>query len=195
MLDRSLGVTDPAKLQHLIDQVVTEKFPDSCRKIEVASVPAYAMQLSGNASIVFGLVGHQLLIAWSGSVFAELVQRLKSHNAGLENNAQFKAMAKLVAEPTDTFVYFDAKTGFESLYNASRPMLVFGVALIPTINKYIDAMALPQTAEVSKHLSPIVLSRRRVANGIIDESVGPITAYEALAFVSAGGVAMGFLEH
>jgi hypothetical protein len=191
----SLGVTDPAKFQHLIDQVVTEKFPDSCRKIEVASVPAYAMQLSGNASIVFGLVGHQLLIAWSGSVFAELVQRLKSHNAGLENNAQFKAMAKLVAEPTDTFVYFDAKTGFESLYNASRPMLVFGVALIPTINKYIDAMALPQTAEVSKHLSPIVLSRHRVANGVIDESVGPITAYEALAFVSAGGVAMGLLEH
>jgi hypothetical protein len=191
----SLRVTDPAKFQHLMDQVVTEKFPDNCRKIEIASVPAYAMQLSGNASIVFGLIGRQLLIAWSRPVFAELAQRLKGHNAGLENSAQFKAMAKLVAEPADLFVYFDAKTGFESLYNASRPMLVFGVALIPAISKYIDAMALPETTEVSKHLGPIVLSRHRVAHGIIDESVGPITAYEALAFVSAGAFAMGLLEH
>ena len=191
----SLRVTDPAKFQHLMDQVVTEKFPDNCRKIEIASVPAYAMQLSGNASIVFGLIGRQLLIAWSGPVFAELAQRLKGHNAGLENSAQFKAMANLVGEPADLFVYFDAKTGFESLYNASRPMLVFGVALIPTISKYIDAMALPETTEVSKHLGPIVLSRHRVAHGIIDESVGPITAYEALAFVSAGAFAMGLLEH
>ncbi|MBV8350978.1 MAG: hypothetical protein JOZ21_01725 [Verrucomicrobia bacterium] len=191
----SLRVTDPAKFQHLMDQVVTEKFPDNCRKIEIASVPAYAMQLSGNASIVFGLVGRQLLIAWSEPVFAELVQRLQSHNAGLEDNAQFKAMAKLVAEPADMFVYFDAKAGFESLYNASRPMLVFGVALIPTISKYIDAMALPETAEVSKHLGPIVLSRHRVTHGVIDESVGPITAYEALALVSGGALAMGLLEH
>ena len=104
-------------------------------------------------------------------------------------------MAKLVAEPADLFVYFDAKTGFESLYNASRPMLVFGVALIPAISKYIDAMALPETTEVSKHLGPIVLSRHRVAHGIIDESVGPITAYEALAFVFAAAIAMGLLEH
>lgn len=190
----SLRVTDAAKFQHLIDQVVTEKFPDSCRKIEVASVPAYAIQLSGNASIVFGLVGRQLLITWNGPVFAELVQRLESHNAGLENNAQFKAMAKLVAEPADMFVYFDAKAGFESLYNASRPMLVFGVALIPTISKYIDAMALPETAEISRHLGPIVLSRHRVAHGVIDESVGPMTAYEALALVSGGALAMGLLE-
>ena len=98
---------------------------------------------------------------------------LQSHNAGLENNAQFKAMSKLVNEPDDLFVYFDAKTGFESLYDASRTMLVFGVALIPLLNKYIDAMAFPETSEISKHLSPIVLSRHRVPRGVLDESVGP----------------------
>jgi hypothetical protein len=189
----SVGITDPEKFQHLIDQIVIERFPDRCRKIEVASVPAYVIQLNENVSIVSGLIGRQFLVAWNRSEFAELVHRFQSHGAGLENNDQFKAIAKLVAEPADLFVYVDAKAGFESLYNASRPMLVFGVAMIPMLNKYIDAMAFPETGEISKHLSPIVLSRHRVARGVIDESVGPITAYEALVLVSGGAVALGFM--
>ena len=191
----SLGITDPEKIQRLLDQIAMERFPDRCKRIEVASVPAYIMQVNGNISIVSGLVGRQLLVALSESEFAELVHRLQSHNAGLDNNAQFKAMAKLVAEPADLFVYLDAKAAFENLYDASRPMLVFGVALIPALNQYIDAMTFPETSEVSKHLSPIVLSRHRVAHGVVDESVGPITAYEALALVTGGAVAMGFLGH
>jgi hypothetical protein len=191
----SIGTIDPEKLQRLIDQIMVERFPERCRRIEVASVPAYLIQLNGNISIVCGFVGRQLLVAWSRSEFEEIVHRLESHSAGLENNAQFKAMTKMVNEPDDLFVYLDAKTGFESLYDASRPMLVFGVALIPTLNKYIDAMTFPETGEVSQHLSPIVLSRHRVAHGIVDESVGPITAYEALVLISGGAMAMGLLRH
>jgi hypothetical protein len=40
-----------------------------------------------------------------------------------------------------------------------------------------------------------VLSRHRVANGVVDESVGPITAYEALALISGCAFAMGLLGH
>jgi hypothetical protein len=191
----SAETTEPEKFQHLIDQIVMEKFPDRCRRIEVASVPAYVIQLNGNNSLIFGLIGRQLLVTLSRSEFAELVHRLQSHSAGLENNAQFEVIAKLVHDPTDLFVYLDAKTAFESLYDASRPMLVFGVALIPALNQYIDAMTFPETGEVSKHLSPIVLSRHRVAHGVVDESIGPITAYEAFALISGGAVAMGLLGH
>jgi hypothetical protein len=191
----SLGITDPEKFRHLIDQIVIEKFPDRCRKVEVASVPAYVMKLNENISIVYGLIGRQFLFAWSRSEFAELVLRFQSHRAGLESNDQFKAIVKLVAEPADLFVYVDAKAGFESVYNASRPMLVFGVALIPMLNRYIDAMAFPETGEISKHLSPIVLSRHWVPRGVVDESVGPITAYEALVLISGGAVALGLMGH
>jgi hypothetical protein len=191
----SLGITDPERIQHLLDQIAMERFPDRCGRIEVAGVPAYVMQLNGNISMVAGLVGRQLLVAWSRSEFAELVHRLQSHNAGLDDNAQFKAIAKLVDKPADLFVYLDAKMGFESLYDASRPMLVLGVALIPALNQYIDAMTFPETDEVSKHLSPIVLSRHRVPDGVVDESVGTITAYEALALISGCAFAMGLLGH
>jgi hypothetical protein len=191
----SLLVIDPAKFQHLMDQIVTEKLPDSCRKIEVASVPAYLIQVNERASIVFGLVGRQFLISGSRSGFAEFVHRLQSHAPGLEADNQFKAIAKLVDEPTDLFAYLDAKSGFERLYEASRPMLVLGIALMPSLNRYVDAMALPDTEDISKHLSPIVLSRHRVADGVVDESAGPITAYDTVALLLGGALAMGLWEH
>jgi hypothetical protein len=43
-------------------------------------------------------------------------------------------------------------------------------------------------------LSPIVLSRHRVANGVVDESTGPVTAYDAVALLFGGAFAMGLLE-
>jgi hypothetical protein len=190
----SLQVIDSAKFQHLLDQVVTEKFSRICRKIEIGSIPVYLMLVNERVSIVFGLVGRQLLISGSQSNFAELVHRLQNHAPGLEADSQFKGIANMVDEPNALFAYLDSKSGFERFYEASRPMLAFGIVLMPTLNRYVDAMALPETDEISKHLSPIVLSRHRVANGVVDESVGPITAYDAVALLLAGGVAMGIWE-
>jgi hypothetical protein len=73
-------------------------------------------------------------------------------------------------------------------------MLIFGAALIPAVNRFVDVMALPEGVEIAKHLSPIVLSRHRVANGFIDESAGPVTAYEASAFAVGSAVAVGLLQ-
>ncbi len=190
----ALQVTDPAKFQHFMDQVVAEKFPEISSKVEIASVPAYVMQINERVSLVFGLSGRRLLISGGQQKFAELVGRLQNPTPGLEADNQFQAIAKLVDEPKDLFAYLDAKSGFERFYDASRPMLVFGILMMPALNRYLDAMALPDTAEISKHLSPIVLSRHRVPNGVIDESVGPITAYETVALLLGGAWAMGFWE-
>jgi hypothetical protein len=76
-----------------------------------------------------------------------------------------------------------------------RPILVFGAALVPTLSEYIDSNSLPETSEISRHLTPIILSRHRVPDGIIDESVGPVTAYQALAFVLGTGIALSVLQH
>jgi hypothetical protein len=190
----SFQVTDPEKLRYLMDRVVTEKFPDNCKKIEVAGVPAYLIQVNEKAAIVFALTERRLLISTSRSNFAELVHRWQSHAPGLEADNQFKTIAKLVDEPNELFAYLDAKAGFEKFYEVSRPMMVFGIALMPNLNRYLDAMALPDGDDISKHLSPIVLSRHRVANGVIDESVGPVTAYEAVAMLLGGAWAMGLWD-
>jgi hypothetical protein len=189
-----LEVTDLARFQQLIDRIVREKFPDSCRPTSIAGLPAYILSPNENAAVVFGLVDHRLLITWDESVFVEMVQRLRAKDQGLEHNDQFKETEGLVAAPSDLFLYIDAKVGFQRVYDASRPILIFGAALIPAVNRFVDVMALPEGAEIAKHLSPIVLSRHRVANGFIDESVGPVTAYEASAFAVGSAVALGLLQ-
>jgi hypothetical protein len=189
-----LKVTDRTKFQQLMDRIVREKLPDSCRLSSIEGVPAYILSPNENASIVFGLVDQKLLIARDESIFAEMVRRLRTSHEGLERDRQFKETEGLVAAPSDLFLYIDAKAGFQKIYDATRPMLIFGAAMIPTLNRYVDAMAFPETAEIVRHLSPIVLSRHRVRKGFIDESVGPLTAYEAAAFVVGSAVAVGSLQ-
>jgi hypothetical protein len=190
----SLQVSDPLKFQHLVEQVVMEKFPDRCTRIEVASIPAYSLLVNERVPIIFGLAGNQFLIAGSQTNFEEFVHRLQHQNHGLEADDQYQAMAKLIDEPNALFAYLDAKSAFERFYEVSRPMLAFGIVLMPTLNRYVDAMSLPETGDISRHLSPIMLSRHRVANGVVDESIGPITAYDALVLISGGALAMGLLE-
>jgi hypothetical protein len=189
-----LDVADRTKFQQVIDRIVREKLPDSCRPATIAETSAYIASPNENASIVFGLVGEKLVVTWDQSIFAEIVRRLRTKDPGLEQSNQFKEMERLVATPSDLFLYIDARAGFEGFYDASRPMLIFGAALIPSLNRYVDAMALPETDAIAKHLSPIVLSRHHVANGFIDESVGPLTAYEASAFAIGGATAVGLLH-
>jgi hypothetical protein len=189
----SLQVIDPGKFKHLMDQVVAEKFPDNCTKTEIAAIPAYSMHVTKSASIVFGLADRHLLVSGSESKFSDLVNRLRTNAAGLETDEQFKSVSNLVKDPDDLFLYFDAKPFFERVYDASRPMLELGLGIMPVVSRYVDGMALPETSDISRHLSAIVLSRHRVTQGVVDESVGPITAYDAAALISGSALAMGLL--
>jgi hypothetical protein len=191
----SFRVNDPDKFKPLIDEIVARKFPDSCEPIQVGGVPAYVIKGNATSDVVFGLTGHEFLITWNAATFAELLQRLQTKENGLEKNENYRSASKLVSQPTDLFMYVDTKTAFERCYDAVRPMLVFGAAFVPTLGDYIDSTALPDTNQISRHLTPIVLSRHRLPDGIVDESAGPVTAYQALALVLATGVALGVLQH
>jgi hypothetical protein len=187
----SFRVNDPEKFKHLIDEIVTQKFSDSCVQTHVSGVQAYVVQGNINAAVVFGLTGHEFLVACNASVFAELLERMQTKEDGLQKNEDYKGVTKLVAEPTDMFMYIDTKTIFERFYDAIRPMLIFGTVFVPTLGTYVDSSLLPETDEISKHLTPIVLSKRRVPNGILDESVGAVTAYQASGLVLGTTVALG----
>ncbi|HYY31470.1 MAG TPA: hypothetical protein VE860_26245 [Chthoniobacterales bacterium] len=191
----SLQVVDPEKFQRLVDEIVSEKFADNANKKEIAAIPAYSLRVNRNASIVFGLVNRHFLVSGSDARFADLVNRLRKHAPGLENQNEFKEVENLVHGPEDLFLYCDTKAFFEWFYGVFRPMLALGIGLIPAVSKHVDPMALPETDEIAKHLTPVVLSRRHVSDGFIDESVGPVTAYEAAAVMMAGAVAMGVPEH
>jgi hypothetical protein len=73
-------------------------------------------------------------------------------------------------------------------------MLVFGAALVPNLADFIDPNALPETSEVCKHLTPILMCRRELPDGTLDDSVGPLTAFEASALGVGAAAGLNFIE-
>ncbi len=190
----SLRVSDPDRIQHLMDEVVREKLPDSCRKTTVGDVQAYMMNNRRHALMYFGLFGTHLLVAWNESAFLDLVHRLSKPVDDLEKNEIYRNAVKLVPTANDVFAYLDTQTGFNRLYEALRPMLMFSAALVPQLSNYIDAENLPDCEAISRHLSPIVLSRSKIKGGFMDESTGPITAYQATLLLVGGTFLTGMMH-
>ncbi len=68
-------------------------------------------------------------------------------------------------------------------------------ALMPRIRDVVDFNKLPAPEVIAKHLSPIVISQHPVEGGYVSESVGPITAYEALfGLAGMAGLAKAFYQ-
>jgi hypothetical protein len=91
-------------------------------------------------------------------------------------------------------LYVDTPTLFDRGYSMLRPVLAFGSALVPNLDRYLDPTMLPDAPEISRHLSPIKLTRRELADGILDESTGSLTAYEVSLLAVAGAVGFTTLE-
>jgi hypothetical protein len=185
---------DSARFEDLIDKLFNAKFPGQFFKQEVAGLPAHIFRVNEATSLVIAVYGGRLYVVTSEPDFSEVLRRVRGQTLILASNKQFEAVRQLVSPPTDVFVYVDTKDLFEHLYAAARPMLMLGCALLPKINEYLDANALPETSEVSRHLSPIVFSRHRVPNGVLDESVGPITGYQASIVGLSAGFALGLFN-
>jgi hypothetical protein len=80
------------------------------------------------------------------------------------------------------------------VYPTLRPMAILGSALMPTLTNYVDPSSLPDTGEISHYLTPIVFSRRHLPEGTIDESIGPITAYQAAIVGFGAGLTLGLVQ-
>jgi hypothetical protein len=170
------------------------KFPGQWTKTEIEGVKAYILRANAAVSFVIGIYGQQLFVATNAGAFAEALRRARAQDCPLDRNQQYHSAVALVSPPTDIFVYLDAKGTFERVYPIARPIFVFGSAFIPTLTDYVDPKALPDPAEIARHLSPIVFSRHRVENGVLDESVGPVTAYQASIVALGACSALGLFQ-
>ncbi len=192
----ALETRDLAKTQTLLKRLVDGRFATRTKPAEVEGSPVYLISLGTPArpiTLAIGFVGRQLLLAGNPETYAEAIRRLRVHQVGLDRSEQYRAASASVVTPTEAYAYLDTKPAFEKLYASLRPMAILGTAFVPTLTHYVDPFTLPETAEVSRHLTPIVFSRHRVKDGTVDESAGPITAYQAVALGIGVGVALGFV--
>lgn len=100
----------------------------------------------------------------------------------------FTAAAKSVGPPDSGFAYIDLRSLFEKVYGIGRTFLMLGAGFMGEAGKQVDLAKLPATETIAKHLGPVVFSKHRDGEGVLMESVGPITTHELVVGIGAGSI-------
>jgi hypothetical protein len=120
---------------------------------------------------------------------AENIRRLPAREQGqrdtLEKAEAFSTAMASVHKPETALAYLDAKALFEHVYGWLRPMALTWANFIPHAADYMEVSKLPRAESVSKHLPPLVFSSSQTGDGILLESTGPVTFFQAAAALSA----------
>ncbi len=172
-----IEVSDPDSFLGMVRKILQQEFPDRWAEKGVGDSRIFRFGTDQSTNLVFGMNGNHFIAARNEDAYTEVQTRLRNQEIGLHAPNNYK-MAD-VDEPSAVSFYLDANTLFERGYGSIRPMLVFGAAFLPNFTDFIDPNALPETSEVSRHLTPILMCRRELPDGTLDDSVGPVTAYEA----------------
>ena len=136
------------------------------------------------------LTDKHFLIALNPNSLRQLAARTKAGGSTIEKSTAYSGALSTVAKPQSTLAYLDAKALFERLYGWLRPMAMMGIGFVPNGTEYVDIAKLPSTEAVSRHLQPIILSGAQLPEGILYESTGPVTFYEATVGLVAVGTAI-----
>ena len=184
---------DGVRAGEFLKMILEAEFSERYRQQTLAGVSVYTFRNREGTALVLGVVGQDLLATTSETAFVEAVRALTDQKVGLPIVAS--------AAGNDTgqgisglHLYVDTPTLFDRGYSMLRPVLAFGSALVPDLDRYLDPTMLPDAPEISSHLSPIMLTRRQLADGILDESTGSLTAYEVSLLAVAGAVGFTTLE-
>jgi hypothetical protein len=184
----ALPVKDPARANKVVNGLTKAIDEDAPWKMaEKGGVQYFYMQSPAALFAITPTVAlsNQLLIVGLDSVSVEnAIKRAgadgRKSASALESSAVYKAAARAVPAPSNTFVYIDTPLLYSRLDAALRPMLLMSAAFMPAISDYVDIGKLPATEVVTKHLSPIVSSQRYFGDGYVTDSAGPVTLNQAM---------------
>ena len=183
---------DGARASEFLKMILEAEFSERYRQQTLAGVSVYTFRNREGTSLVLGVVGRDLLATTTEKAFVEAVKAIADQQVGL------LIVASTGGNDTEQIsglrLYVDTPTLFDRGYSMLRPVLAFGSALVPDLDKYLDPTMLPEAPEISNHLSPIMLTRRQLADGILDESTGSLTAYEVSLLAVAGALGFTTLE-
>jgi hypothetical protein len=184
------GVRDAALAEQILMQaasVLPETTVSETGGMRVFSFPSLRSPLADPAVAVGET---DVLIALDPGEIAGALAR-RDTGTPLQSAPSFDPALAAFKSANESFGYIDARGVFERVYPMVRQMVVFGAALVPGAADVIDASKLPETDSIAKHLTPIVFSQTRLADGYLMESTGPITMHQLLFL--GGGAGTAFL--
>ncbi len=188
----SLDVHDPAAASKFLDNLLKTLPPGLDWQLINADGLTFRSLSLPTMSVVtptLTLTDKHLILGLSAAGVRAAAAHEKAGGPNFTGSEAYKVATATVGKPNVATTYVDAKPLFERTYATLKPLALFGAAFAgPQVNDYVDLSKLPDTEAISKHLTPIVLSEKSDDQGILVESVGPVTFVQA----SAGlGVVVG----
>ena len=196
----SLDVHDPAASAKFLDGVVKTVPPDVKWQVVNADGLTYRSLVLPTLSFVtptLTLTDKHLIVGLSAAGVRAAAGREKTGGANVTAGAAYKTASGTVGKPNLATTYIDAKPLFERTYAALKPLAFFGAAFAgPRLNDYVDLSKLPEGEDIARHLTPIVLAEKSDDQGVLLESVGPVTFIQASAGVGimVGAAAVPMLQ-
>jgi hypothetical protein len=186
-----LEVRDADRFMEMVRKILEQEFPHRWSEGIIGDSRVFRFGV-GKSAFVFGMSGNHFIAAQNEETYAEAQTSLLDRRVGIHPPDNYKpAQTDLTASVR---FYLDSNALFERGYGSIRPVLVFGAALVPNLNTLFDPATLPETSDISKHLTPILMYRRDLPDGVLEDSVGPVTAYEASAIGIAAAAGLNLLE-
>jgi hypothetical protein len=184
---------DGARANEFLKMILEAEFSERYREQTLEGLSVYNFRNREGTALVLGMMGQDLIATTTEAAFVGAVKAIRDQKVGLPiletpgGNDTGQGISGLR-------LYVDTPTLFDRGYSMLRPVLAFGSALVPNLDRYLDPTMLPEAPEISSHLSPIMLTRRELSDGILDESTGSLTAYEVSLLAVAGAVGFTTLE-
>jgi hypothetical protein len=184
---------DGARANEYLKMIVEAEFPERYRQQTLNGISVYAFRSQEGTNLVLGMVGPDLIATTDEAAFVDAVKAIRDQKVGLPIPEPHHE-GDIWQGTSSLRLYVDTPALFDRGYSMLRPVLAFGSALVPNLDRYLDPTMLPEAPEISSHLSPITLTRRELADGILDESTGSLTAYEVSLLAVAGVLGFTTLE-
>jgi hypothetical protein len=184
---------DGARANEFLKMILEAEFSERYKQQTLNGLSVYTFRNREGTALVLGMVGQDLIATTNEAAFVAAVKALNDQKVGLPSVVGLGGI-DTGPEVSGLRLYVDTPTLFDRGYSMLRPVLAFGSALVPNLDRYLDPTMLPEAPEISSHLSPIMLTRRELSDGILDESTGSLTAYEISLLAVAGAVGFTTLE-
>ena len=195
----TLPVKDPARAEKIVAAVTAAIDEDAVwNKTEKDGVSYFTVESSRAVFAIHPTVGlsDRLLVAGlEPSAVEGAMKRSQSSTAPLATSRTYRTAARALPAPTTSFAYIDLALLYSRLDAAVRPLLLLGAAFIPAIGNDVEIGKLPPQETITKYLNPIVLSQRYDRDGYVAESIGPVTANEAVLLLGLAAVYRAAIAH
>jgi len=184
----ALGIKDRVKASKAFDALQVVLGASGWERKDKGEVGLLLAPTAGMMPVqpALGLGEKHLFFALTADTILSAADRIKVGGDSVEKTPAWAPAMKLVGKSDNGIGFIDLKRMFERTYDTLKPALMMFAGFVPAIAEKVDISKLPATETIAKHLGPVSMSQTIVEDGVLSESVGPITFNQATMVVAAG---------